>query len=971
MLPYLTYFADLLAPEPQRHFKVVGDVFGCVGALHLVEATRTLLSMLQMVHNAATIARMVRSRRDLFVAHSSGSPLQHAQCATLDQPIVRLAGCAQLLVHTALPVVLSAVTRAGAGALSRRVDMLSNVGTSVVIPVIVFVPYFQTYGPEQYTFNRVLVYDDVWCSIIPHLSIYLCLGIIQVSIEESDQAQTIESSSCTHIRVPAIAVHVAEQTIKLVGKQDFKLNAAHGLFLPTQRWFSSKFPCTVLQFNCYTTALTAVRACVGVVFSHSPALAMPSDLQTFPNLLGVELYNCTLVAWSKEADLSASVHTRMIYLVLARVNMSALPAGILEPLPEMLTDIEISVSNLTALLRDQPERWPTLSVFYFEFSQVSVFPVELLRMDMYDLSLIGNHLTALPSFEDVKRAFYRCFLNPLESLPATGTAVTSLPSWMNDTVDEMVYVSNSPLCDGDTPTAHTYWYVAHPYMKYYSDLLMTDSSNALHTIGFVFGLVGAAHWYKVARMVFYSIRYCELCYGTPPRLHRRLHRSKTPRTRTQAMLRSVLRQIERLWTAVLGRRGLFGVESPYFDARFLVHKVIQIASQTVFAPRLSGFVVRLISHLSIFTCIGGVVALVERHDARAVSDRTTGLESWAVVRVTAAHEAIIRRRTERMTKHRTARHHDALMRYIFVIWGVGVCIIHGMAMRYSQLETVVGCRHSMQPWFGDKVACSVYEFNCVAWGVSSPQSDTFAFLDDSTVAVVAFSHCPALVMPGQLRTFSNLLGVDIYNCTISKWDSDASLTAGVQTHLVYVTMARVNMTEVPIGLTQSLPTSLTDLEIHVSNLSSIPDSVTDQWRSLSVLYLEHMQLSTFPAALRHLSLNELSLMSNNISELPRCDQLRNLSLQVNMAGNPLVTVPRTVGTATKLAFFIIADTHVASLPDTVFEQVTDAIVAMGTPLCAVANDSNALPDGLMCEPMVDVGSTFPIELVDARKAIKQ
>lgn len=132
-----------------------------------------------------------------------------------------------------------------------------------------------------------------------------------------------------------------------------------------------------------------------LIVSHCPALVVRVVIQCIPNLLGFEIYNCTIAEWSKEATLSAVAHPRMTYATLTLANMTELSNGLLEPLRKLLFDIEISVTNLTTLPDDLHVRWHSLSVFYMEHGQLTAFPETLLKLDVYDLSLIGNRIETL------------------------------------------------------------------------------------------------------------------------------------------------------------------------------------------------------------------------------------------------------------------------------------------------------------------------------------------------------------------------------------------------------------------------------------------------------------------------------------------------------------------------------------------------------------------------------------------------
>ncbi|DAZ96964.1 TPA: hypothetical protein N0F65_012096 [Lagenidium giganteum] len=56
------------------------------------------------------------------------------------------------------------------------------------------------------------------------------------------------------------------------------------------------------------------------------------------------------------------------------------------PTPQMLTNVEVAVSNLTSVPDDLPDKWLTLSTLYIEHTLVDVFPDEPLTMGVSETS---------------------------------------------------------------------------------------------------------------------------------------------------------------------------------------------------------------------------------------------------------------------------------------------------------------------------------------------------------------------------------------------------------------------------------------------------------------------------------------------------------------------------------------------------------------------------------------------------------
>ncbi|GLD98957.1 hypothetical protein PINS_up007675 [Pythium insidiosum] len=205
--------------------------------------------------------------------------------------------------------------------------------------------------------------------------------------------------------------------------------------------------------------------------THCQDLVVPVEIRQLPNILGVEVYNSTLREWSRDAALSPELHHSLFYLNFVRTNMSALPPGVLGPLPKALVDAEIVYTNLTSIPDDLDSRWSNgMPTFFIEYSLLQSFPRALFGLNCFDLSLIGNQLETIPELETLQGQLYSLSLshNPLKELPPRvasglsigflgleGTNVTRLPDWIDRVVQDRVYVSGSPVCtDASELAAH-------------------------------------------------------------------------------------------------------------------------------------------------------------------------------------------------------------------------------------------------------------------------------------------------------------------------------------------------------------------------------------------------------------------------------------------------------------------------------------------------------------------------------------
>jgi len=275
-----------------------------------------------------------------------------------------------------------------------------------------------------------------------------------------------------------LALHLAAQ----YGRVDGAVDAMEGACLQRMHpWLTANFSCAVVKYNCHregvaTPAVDALarlerEAVRNIIFMNCPAFVMPPTIVEFPFLMGVELWNSTLVSWGEEAALSAQLHPMMLFLVFAFVNMSGLPQGILQPpLPIQLTDIELSHTNITVLPDQVAQSWANVELVYVEHSELNPFPSVLLRLPVLsELSLIDNKFESMPADSLLAAAstyFSDLALsqNPLQTLPEARnrdfdvsylaleyTQLTELPAWVSSQVGDSVSLGGSPVCDSDSP----------------------------------------------------------------------------------------------------------------------------------------------------------------------------------------------------------------------------------------------------------------------------------------------------------------------------------------------------------------------------------------------------------------------------------------------------------------------------------------------------------------------------------------
>ncbi|GAB9464142.1 hypothetical protein Gpo141_00001583 [Globisporangium polare] len=567
--PYLTYFVDLLAPSQHRHFRLIGTALSCIGALHALRffelvtpwalrkryfepafaskilTAKTLASIpctTQARHRITTAwwqlfgkqgvldensrcfhwitvtIELIQIATQVYQAHRSSHLISRVWINRCYVAIVVLYCWTTPLLHQFLQSNTSVKRMA-----CLAVDALLNISYSIILPLVIFVPYILEYDVAAYSFDLSILYGDesfgnlvlenqsifavslldCGSKLVPHLSTYWSLRSIsllvnnqsttaptnvmrvtpsQVAATLGPNEQEFKGATAskaplwkrkifTAVRFVYSCLGVAILSIHVIAVHRFNGATVLGCKQTMHPWFANKFSCSVLEFNCYRHGVASPgpdafdfldeQTLISLVISHCPALVVPQSIQSFPNLLGIEIFNSTIAEWSADAAISASIHTKLVFAELILVNMTKLPDGILGPLPDMLQDIELSVTNLTALPDDLHERWHSLSVLYLEYSEIEVFPETLLKLEVYDLSLIGNRIQAVHEFSTAQSNYYVLALshNPLEALPDTvpsgfsidflaleSTNMESLPAWTKARVNELVYLSSSPIC---------------------------------------------------------------------------------------------------------------------------------------------------------------------------------------------------------------------------------------------------------------------------------------------------------------------------------------------------------------------------------------------------------------------------------------------------------------------------------------------------------------------------------------------
>ncbi|KAG7379651.1 hypothetical protein PHYPSEUDO_008334 [Phytophthora pseudosyringae] len=444
--------------------------------------------------------------------------LNHLMLAASSRSAAKVASTGSFNANSRIPTVRERT-------LCVTVDVLLSTISSLVLPVAIFVPWTRKFDWTNLTFPNEVLYDDEMYArliyenqsifalsttdsllkVVPHGSLLLGLAGISFILENNAPTSSSRVKKTNIVKVsstaptspppqvwgtPRLVQDVGVSLVFLTASalvlalhiraDTFVSNASPGTTQMCEQsvrpWFAQNVSCSVVKYNCYRQGVTSPaedaldalerKALASIVFEHCSEFRMPSSIRDFSNLLGLELWNVTLVTWGVEAALEAQLHPKMLFLVMVRVNMSTLPEGVLRPpLPNLLSDFEIVLSNLTTIPEAVAEAWTSAETMYLEHSRLEEFPAALFRLPLVEVSLINSNLQALPADLFTSDAYPSSYtvltfsFNPLHNLPALAkeglemnklwlshTNTTTLPAWTEAAVHELIEVGNSPIC---------------------------------------------------------------------------------------------------------------------------------------------------------------------------------------------------------------------------------------------------------------------------------------------------------------------------------------------------------------------------------------------------------------------------------------------------------------------------------------------------------------------------------------------
>ncbi|GAB9464136.1 hypothetical protein Gpo141_00001577 [Globisporangium polare] len=611
-------------------------------------------------------------------------------------------------------------------------------------------------------------------------------------------------------------------------------------------------------------------------------------------------------------------------------------------------------------------------------------------------------------------------------------------------------------------------------LDYYTRLLTTRCC-LYRPVSWLAACGGAANMYQICRILYYTFK------AKRPTFESNKHSSATITTDQESAtpwLASATRLslwcsktaiVKRLRFELFGRQGFFGVESPYFELRFLVREFVEMLSQSmqvytastliakqwinhlyvaivfinsfstplvkhfthhtpalerlmclatdlfldivtsivvpliiavpytevfdtttfsfptanlynpswfiklvmenrqVFVRNELDMVLKVAPHMSIYGCLGSIQSLVRQKMAKSSKPNERMMQrkihpdaatqprpqeasrskgpvlpeavSKKSMSRTDTHRRRLSIRVRHMQRHKLQGHKATAVHVAFILWGCAIVAFHLTAIFSSYGRKLCGCNLQLYPWFTEKCACSVFEYNCYRQGTTSPTEESLASLDMKTLAVLIFSHCPALVVPKYITRFHMLSGIEIWNSSIVSWTREAGVTAQRHPIMTYICLVKVQMTGIPEGLLYDLPTQLQDIEITRTNLTWLPEDLDVRWQAVKTIYFEYAQLNTWSPVLSRLNAADFSLIGNNISQLPTLtaggDGATDGYFTFSLSNNPITKLPNYTGDLTDLYFLGLENTELLELPkwvDTIVQH-GHKVYMHGTPFC--------------------------------------
>lgn len=386
-----------------------------------------------------------------------------------------------------------------------------------------------------------------------------------------------------------------------------------------------------------------------------------------------------------------------------------------------------------------------------------------------------------------------------------------------------------------------------------------------------------------------------------------------------------------------------------YDPQWFVNMVRE--NRMLFAMSKRDLFSKIVPHHSLYSCMKNIKKFIVRAPTAsqryspsvpgttaAGGDATSATTSGATAATVTASAKKPRKKPKKPIEYPGKG--KRLVHVVFTLWGIAVLVIYLHARQVSVNTDVSACKLKLRPWFATTFSCASYTFDCHEQGqVDSLTSSDLAILHTDYLAALVIANCPALSMPSELQRFPNLLKFLIYNSSIAAWDASASINALNHTALVSICLVRVNMSTFPLGLQDSLPTPLQDIQVSTSNVTALPTALVGKWQPVTIIYFEHCDFAEFPSVLLQLRCDYLSLAGAKFAALPATTASAKFGwVDVTLSNNAELGALPTSGFKAGLQTLSIENTDVKELPSWVDSTANIgpqglAIYAYNTPYC--------------------------------------
>ncbi|GLE03156.1 hypothetical protein PINS_up012035 [Pythium insidiosum] len=351
------------------------------------------------------------------------------------------------------------------------VDTALDVVYCMVIPYVIFYPYYRDYIVESDSYPFTFYYEDVWYTKLvselrqifvtswidfiskmfgPLMLLYR-LYVVDMLLTRST-TNTIRDKeagpSITHLTHAVQRTKVSrllDRVLLVWGlvvlafhlqvSVNGAVNGAVGCLLEMRPWGSTAYHCAIQEVSCTQRKIRgslpeidrvirhlAPLSVQVLILSNCDTLEVPPSIQLLHNLQVLKIYNSTIVRWDESAALRQETHPTLLVLYLPMVNMSTIPAGLLaEDFPESLWDFEIVGSNVTTFPPEIKDRWTGVWFFLMNLQPaLTEFPQAVVTLSsLMSLYVEVNSIRSIPDHLFENSTMYQLSLDgsQLDQLP--------------------------------------------------------------------------------------------------------------------------------------------------------------------------------------------------------------------------------------------------------------------------------------------------------------------------------------------------------------------------------------------------------------------------------------------------------------------------------------------------------------------------------------------------------------------------